>query len=89
MIIDGFNLKSIAVSKLERNSPRSVDSHCPLIAARTFEFVKMHALQRAKILQPLRSIHGKQQIDRGFCIQPAERICPAFLPKFPSGRIRP
>src|SRR5262249_330408 len=65
VIVDDFNVVSIAVAKFEADAPAPVHGRRPRVSAIALELVKAHAPQRAEVLQRCRHIECKQQIDSG------------------------
>src|SRR5437588_10329105 len=51
VVVDDFDLESIAVAEDEADPPRTIDGKSPLPPARTLELVKPDALQSAKTVK--------------------------------------
>jgi len=89
VVVDDFDLVSVALAKLKTNTPALVDRHCPLPSAIALKLVQSDTLQRAEIVERFGNVQCQQQIDGGIEIQPAKLVRPLAVPDFASRRIPP
>jgi hypothetical protein len=89
VIIDYFNSMGITVTKLETDAPTRIHRHGPLVSAIALQLVQADAFQRTQVIQALRHIERRQQIQRRIHIEPAKMTGTPIVPNFSCRRISP
>jgi hypothetical protein len=85
VIVDDFDIESVALAKLKANPPALIDCHSPLLLSIALELMEPEASEWTEILKAGRGVQRHQQFHSGLDIQATKMIGRLTVPKLSSG----